>query len=86
MLESTINSRGRTTLPKPVREALGVGPRDRVRHVVLDDGQVRIMPVQPISRLFGMLKHEGPTVTLRDTENAIPPSGRDPGSAGDADV
>ena len=86
MLESTITSRAWTTLPKPVREALGVGPRDRVRYVVLDNGQVRIVPVLTISRLFGVLKHEGPTVTLPDMENAIPPSRRDLGSAGDADA
>ena len=34
MVESTITSRGQTTLPKSVREALGVKPGDRVRYVV----------------------------------------------------
>ncbi|MDE0056781.1 MAG: type II toxin-antitoxin system PrlF family antitoxin [Defluviicoccus sp.] len=82
MIESTITSRGRTTLPKAVREALGVGPGDRVRYVILDDGAVRILPVLPISSLFGMLKYDGPTVTLRDMEDAIPPSPRDRGTAG----
>jgi len=32
MIESGITSKGQTTLPKPVREALGVGAGDRVRY------------------------------------------------------
>ena len=70
MVESTITSKGQTTLPKPVREALGVRPGDRVRYIILDDG-VRIIPMRPIARLFGMLKYEGPPKTLEDIERAI---------------
>ena len=71
MIESTITSRGRTTLPKAVRQALGIAPGDRVRYFILDNGQVRMVPVRPLSRLFGVLKHEGPPLTLKDMENAI---------------
>ena len=70
MVESTIASKGRTTLPRPVREALGVGPGDRVRYFILDD-DVRILPVRPVARLFGILKYDGPPVTLKDMERAI---------------
>lgn len=70
MVESTIASNGRTTLPRPVREALGVGPGDRVRYFILDD-DVRILPVRPVARLFGILKYDGPPVTLKDMERAI---------------
>lgn len=72
MEESTITSRGRTTLPKPVREALGVSQGDRVRYVILDKG-VRILPIRPISRLFGALKshYSGPPATLEDMNRAI---------------
>ena len=48
MVESTITSRGQTTLPKSVREALGVRPGDRVRYVVSGD-EVRIFAVHPLS-------------------------------------
>ncbi|MDE0137493.1 MAG: AbrB/MazE/SpoVT family DNA-binding domain-containing protein [bacterium] len=34
MIESTITSKGQTTLPKAVREALSVHPGDRVRVAV----------------------------------------------------
>ena len=70
MIESAITSKGQTTLPKPVREALGVRAGDRVRYVILDD-EVRILPVRPIGRLFGSLKYEGPPVMLEDMERAV---------------
>ena len=35
MITSAITSKGQTTLPKPVREALGVGAGDRVCYVIL---------------------------------------------------
>lgn len=70
MLESAITKKGQTTLPKPVRDTLGVRAGDRVRYVVLD-GEVRILPVRPIRRLFGVLKHDGPSVTVHDMEQAV---------------
>ena len=70
MITSASTSKGRTTLPEPVREALGVGAGDRVRYVILDNA-VRILPVRPVGRLFGALKHDGPPMTLEDMERAI---------------
>lgn len=70
MIESTIAARGQTTLPKAVREALSVGPGDRVRYVIQGD-QVRVMGVGSISRLFGVLKHHGLPATLDDMDDAI---------------
>ena len=70
MLESEITAKGQITLPKPVREALRVGPGDRVRYFVLD-GEVRMRPVRPIQRLFGVLAHEDPPVTLDEMQRAI---------------
>ena len=70
MIESGITSKGQTTLPKAVREALSVRAGDRVRYII-QDGEVRIVPVRPVSRLFGILRHDGPAATLEDTESAI---------------
>lgn len=70
MIESSVTKKGQTTLPKPVRESLGLQAGDRVRYVIAD-GEVRILPVRPISRLFGALRHDGPTVTLEEMEQAI---------------
>ena len=68
--ESTVTSRGRTTLPKEVRDALDLKAGDKVRYFV-HDGEVRIAPVLPLSRLFGILKYDGPPVTLEEMDRAI---------------
>ena len=70
MIESTITKKGQTTLPKRVRDTLGVQPGARVRYII-SDGEVRILPVRPVSRLFGALRHDGPPVTLEQMELAI---------------
>ena len=70
MIESSITKKGQTTLPKPVRERLGVQAGDRGRYVI-SNGEVRILAVRPISRLFGMLQRNGPAVTLEEMEQAI---------------
>ena len=70
MIESSIGAKGQTTLPKPVREALGVGTGDRVRYVIAD-GEVRILAVRPVGRLFGALRHDGPPVKLERMEKAV---------------
>ena len=61
---------GQTTLPKPVRETLGVKAGDRLRYVV-SDGEVRILPVRPISRLYGTPRHPGRAVTVEQMEQGV---------------
>lgn len=70
MYESGITAKGQTTLPKVVREALGVQYGDRVRYIIHGD-EVRMLPVRPIGRLYGILKYDGPPVTLEDMDRAI---------------
>ena len=70
MIESSVTKKGQTTLPKPVRESLSLQAGDRVRYVI-SDGEVRILPVRPINRLFGALQHNGPAVTLEEMEQAV---------------
>lgn len=70
MIESGITSKGQTTLPKAVREALSVQAGDRIRYVI-EGSEVRILPVRPIDRLYGTLQYDGPTVTLDDMERAV---------------
>lgn len=72
MSESTITIKGQTTLPKSVRQALDLGPGDRLRYVVLDDGQVRLMRARPVAGLAGLLRRDGQqTVTLDQMDDAI---------------
>ena len=44
MLESTISSKGQTTLPKAVRVSLAVKAGDKARYVILDEGAL-MLPV-----------------------------------------
>ena len=70
MTESGVTAKGQITLPKAVREALGVQTGDRVRYII-QNGEVRIRPVRPMSRLFGVVKYDGPPVSLEDMERSI---------------
>ena len=70
MLESVVGENGRITLPKVVRASLGVQSGDRVRYII-DGDTVRIVPVRPIQRLFGALRYEGPSMSLKDMDTAI---------------
>lgn len=70
MITSKISSKGQTTLPRQVRQALGVEAGDRVCYFVYDN-EVRVKPMRPIGHLFGALKHEGPPLRLEDMERGI---------------
>ena len=70
MLESGIAANGQTTLPKAVRKALALEPGDRVRYVI-QKGDVRIVKVDSIGRLLGVLSYAGPPVSLADMDQAI---------------
>ena len=61
MFESEISNSGRLTLPKAVRDALGVQAGGRIRYVIRD-GEVRIVKERSIGRLYGVLQHDGPAV------------------------
>ena len=71
MIVSAVTSRGRTTLPKSVRQALGIVPGDRVRYVIRDNGEVRLITARSLSHLFGAFSHGGPPVPLRDMDRAV---------------
>jgi len=44
MPATTITSKGQVTIPKPIRQAMGVGPGDRVRFMRDEDGVVTVEP------------------------------------------
>ncbi|GGF78946.1 hypothetical protein GCM10011402_34490 [Paracoccus acridae] len=72
MSESGVTTKGQTTLPKAVRQALGLSPGDRLRYVILDDGQVRLMRTVPVAGLAGMLRREGQEpLSLQDMDSAV---------------
>ena len=69
-IESRVTGQGQTTLPKPVLEALGLKAGDRMRYFIADS-TVQIVPVLPISRLFGALLYNGPPISVEKMEQAI---------------
>ena len=70
MYEAKITDKGQITLPKGLREELSIKPGGKVRFIV-DGNMAMLIPVGPISELFGNLKYDGPTKTLEDMEQAI---------------
>ena len=57
-MESAITVKGQATIPKFVREHLGLKPGDRVKFFVHPDGSVVLLPKLPASALRGMLKSQ----------------------------
>lgn len=78
-MESRITSKGQTTIPVEVREALGLGPGDRIQYVPMD-GKVEIIPRnRPASTLFGRLQSFAiPDTTLADYRSAVEASFAEP--------
>eukprot|EP01036_Dinobryon_divergens_P049782 gene49782-66684_t len=58
MQESTVTTKGQTTLPKDVRTALQLHPGDRVRYMILDGGEVRLVRSRPVMQLAGLLDED----------------------------
>lgn len=56
MLESTITDKGQTTVPKEVRDALRIKPRQRLQWDLVEDGSVIVRPEPSALTLFGSLK------------------------------
>ena len=72
MQESTVTSKGQTTLPKDVRLALQLHPGDRVRYMILDGGEVRLVRSRPVLQLAGLLKDKtGRRASLDELDAAI---------------
>lgn len=55
-MESAITTKGQATIPKAIREHLGLKPGDRVKFFVHPDGSVVLLPKLPVSALRGILK------------------------------
>jgi AbrB family looped-hinge helix DNA binding protein len=72
MQESTITTKGQTTLPKDVRQALDLKPGDKLRYLILDDGEVRIIRARSARELAGALHSlTQRVVTLDEMDAAI---------------
>ena len=71
MAESTVTAKGQTTIPKTIRDRLGLEPGSKVRYFVAHNGSVMILPVRPVSALRGIVKYDGPPVSIEEMDDAI---------------
>ena len=71
LYQSKIFANGSTTLPKPVRDALGIKAGDHVRYVISGDC-VQVLRARSVHELAGMLaRDDQAVVSLHEMENAI---------------
>lgn len=71
MPTATVTSKGQITLPKTVREKLGVDTGDQVDFVVNEQGDVVVRPLSgDVTRLRGMLARPGRRAISVEAMNA----------------
>jgi AbrB family looped-hinge helix DNA binding protein len=72
MSEAKMTSKGQVTVPKDVRQRLGLKAGDRIRFLLEADGRVRLMPAKrDISELVGMLPRPKRALTIEEMDEAI---------------
>jgi antitoxin PrlF len=71
VMESAITSKGQATIPKAVREHLGLKPGDRIKFFMHPDGSVVLLPKLPASALRGILAGTRRTATIEEMNEAI---------------
>lgn len=72
-MTSTLTSKGQTTIPKDIRERLGLKPGDKIDFVVDDDGRVYLVAAtKDIMALKGLLARPGqPRLTVEEMNESI---------------
>jgi len=71
MIQSTITDKGQTTVPKEVREVLGVKPRERIQWDLQEDGTVSVRAEPSALALFGSLKPKKKFPGLKEEKAAV---------------
>lgn len=72
MAEAKLTSKGQITIPKAVRERMGLRTGDRVEFVEDAPGEFRIVPVtRDIRALRGIVPRPACPVSLEDMERAV---------------
>ena len=70
-MEAALTIKGQATIPKPIREHLGLKPGDRVKFFVHPDGSVVLLPKRPASDLRGTVKARRRSITIEEMNQAI---------------
>lgn len=67
-----MTSKGQLTLPKDIRDALRVGPGDRLQFVLMEDGTCAVLPATwSVQRLRGLIAAPSRAVDIEAMDEAI---------------
>jgi antitoxin PrlF len=69
-MESAITTKGQATIPKAIREHLGLKAGDRVKFFLHPDGSVVLLPKHPATALRALVKAKRNTVTIKQMNAA----------------
>jgi len=71
-MEAAITTKGQATIPKAIRDHLGLKSGGRVKFFIHPDGSVVLLPIRPISTLKGALRRapNSASVTIDDMSEA----------------
>jgi antitoxin PrlF len=70
-VKSTVTKKGQITIPKEVRQHLGVKPGDRVKFFVMRNGTVVLTRILPVAALKGILPAPANPVSIEDMDAGI---------------
>lgn len=70
---STLTKKGQVTIPKAVRDSLGLHPGDKLEFVITDSGEAFVRPVtKRVDDVFGRLHKAGKkSVSIEEMDAAI---------------
>jgi len=72
MTTAVVTSKGQITIPKPVRDGLGIEPGDRVEFVELERGVYTVVAAtRDIRDLKGMIPKPAKPVSVEDMNKAV---------------
>jgi AbrB family looped-hinge helix DNA binding protein len=69
-MESAITTKGQATIPKAIREHLGLKSGDRLKFFIHPDGSVVLLPKRPASILRGIVKRQRRAVSIDEMSEA----------------
>jgi len=66
---STVTTKGQVTIPKPIRDALGIVPNDRVAFI-REGERVLLQPLRTLKAFRGAVKTKGPISFIEERAQA----------------
>ncbi|VAX05985.1 hypothetical protein MNBD_GAMMA26-653 [hydrothermal vent metagenome] len=78
MTTATITTKGQITIPKPVRQRLGVNPGDRVEFIEMENGVFQLVAAnRDITTLKGIIAKPQKAVSIDEMNSAIAEMGKE---------